>query len=551
MELQWTTANFRDGGVSSRVCLPLMASIYSTAFYQAERRGFIETRLFKPEEIKHKFIRYIFGKLYWEFGFFKKALAKTPGYIERDYDMEYGVAINYEGTGETTKISFKYLMNLPLIGISLNNLINKHMKNTEEFNKEQLRKYKIFRDENLEEKNLEQMEKTWKEYLLNEFFYNEEKYLLQVYINNIKQTSFKKDFLKFLDYGEYLNLLSGIQNLSHIRPLKKESQIINKISKNKKVLKYWKKTDESQILADYNNGKNKIYFKGINEYIEEYGYHSNSDLDLTVDPYYDDVKSIIVRFKNNIITDNLNALIKSQFEKNELHNKVVKSLSERLSKSKFKKAKKQIEEIRYFMWWREELKDLSNRYYSLVKKYTKALAQKYYAAGILEEVKDIHYLNYTDILDFIDKKLTKDDLYKIINKNKKYCKSFIKFKNPNDIGKRYNGVQKVSKKDSLKGIGCSTGIRTGKVRIVRSLADINKIQKGEILVTKFIDTGWISRFAILNGVISEYGGTLCHSSIVAREYEIPAIVGIEDVEKVFKDGEMIELDGYTGEIRKI
>ncbi len=127
----------------------------------------------------------------------------------------------------------------------------------------------------------------------------------------------------------------------------------------------------------------------------------------------------------------------------------------------------------------------------------------------------------------------------------------MNFKNPNDIDKRYNGYQKPIQKDSLKGIGCSTGIRTGKVRVVKSLGDINQIQKGEILVTKFIDTGWISRFGILNGVISEYGGILCHSSIVAREYEIPAIVGVEDVEKLFKDGEMIEIDGHSGEIRKI
>ena len=427
------------------------------------------------------------------------------------------------------------------------------MNNIEEFNKRQIKKFEILNSENLEHKTLEQMEKVWKNYMLNEFFINEETYLMQVYINTTKQTTFKKEFLKIMDYGKYLNLLSGIENLSHTRPLKKEAEIVNKIFNDKNILEYWQNTNEEQILADYNSHKDQKYFVGITEYIKEYGYHSNSDLDLTVLPYYYDVKSLITRFKNDITTDNLNILLKNEFEQKDLYNDAINLLKEKLSKRKFKKAEKKIIEMRKFMWWREELKDLSNRYYALVKKYTKELAEKYYKSNILKNKMDIHYLKYTDILDFVDKKISKEELYKIIDKNKKYCSSFINYKNPNDVGKRYANInkKKISNKPVLKGVGCSSGVKTGKVRVLKNLCDINKIEKGEILVTKFIDTGWISRFAILNGVVSEYGGTLCHSSIIAREYGIPAIVGIENVEKILKNGETIEINGYTGEIRKI
>lgn len=425
------------------------------------------------------------------------------------------------------------------------------MKVIKQFKEQQLKKYSLFNNQELENKNLKEIEEIWKNFILNEFFINEETYFLQIYITTIKQNELKKEFLKIMEYEDYLNILSGIQNLSHIRPLKKECEIINKITNDNRILEYWKSTSEEQILKDYKNNKNQIYFEGINEYINEYGYHSNSDLDLTVDPYYYDVKSLITRFKNNIITENINILLKGNLEKNDLYNNVLNKLQIKLPKRKFKKLEKKIIEIRDFMWWREELKDLSNRYYALVKKYTKILAQKYHEKEILKDVLDIHYLEYTDIINFINGKNNKEEIYEIINKNKKYCKSFINFKNPNDIGKDINHMEKLLKKDTLKGVGCSTGIKSGKVRIVNSLDDINKIQKGEILVTKFIDTGWISRFGILNGVVSEYGGTLCHSSIVAREYEIPAIVGIENIENIFKNGEIIQINGSTGEIRRI
>ena len=462
-----------------------------------------------------------------------------------------GIPITYDGDGETTKVTFKYLKQLPKIAIGVKRVINDQMKNIDQFREKQLKKYEIYNSEHLENKNIKQIENIWKEFMIKEFFINEERYLLQVYINTIKENDLKKELLKIIDYGEYLNVLSGIQNLSHTRPLKKECEIIKKIMNNNEILKYWKTTNESQILIDYIKNKEGKYFEGINEYINECGYHSNSDLDLTVAPYYYDIKSIIVRFKNNIKSENIEILLKNDLEKNNLYNNVIDKLRKKLSKGKFLKIEKKIIELKKFLWWREELKDLSNRYYSLVKKYTHALAQKYYEEKIIKEKIDIHYLKYTDILDYIDKKITKDDICFIVDKNKKYCKSFVNFRNPNDIGRRYEFVEKVKNKNCLKGIGCSEGIKTGEVRIVEDISDINKVKKGEILVTKFIDTGWISRFGILNGVVSEYGGTLCHSSIVAKEYGIPVIVGVENVEKIFNNGEIIEINGGTGEIRRI
>ena len=60
------------------------------------------------------------------------------------------------------------------------------------------------------------------------------------------------------------------------------------------------------------------------------------------------------------------------------------------------------------------------------------------------------------------------------------------------------------------------------------------------------DNGWTSKFAILSGIVTEYGGILCHAAIVSREYGIPAIVSCHDVTSKIKDGQKIMIDGTTG-----
>ncbi len=65
-------------------------------------------------------------------------------------------------------------------------------------------------------------------------------------------------------------------------------------------------------------------------------------------------------------------------------------------------------------------------------------------------------------------------------------------------------------------------------------------------MTKFTDTGWTPKFAILSGIVTEYGGILCHAAIVSREYGIPAIVCCKGAMQKIKDGQRVTIDGATG-----
>ena len=102
--------------------------------------------------------------------------------------------------------------------------------------------------------------------------------------------------------------------------------------------------------------------------------------------------------------------------------------------------------------------------------------------------------------------------------------------------------------DALVGLGVSPGTLRGKVRILRSVADIRMLS-GEIIVLSAIEPSLTLLFPIIGGVIAEIGGVLSHAAILAREYGVPAVVNVPDAMRRLHDGDDIELNGTTGRVR--
>ncbi len=100
----------------------------------------------------------------------------------------------------------------------------------------------------------------------------------------------------------------------------------------------------------------------------------------------------------------------------------------------------------------------------------------------------------------------------------------------------------------LAGTPASGGTITGVARIVRGYSDFANVQPGDILICPYTDPTWTPLFAIAGGVVTETGGTLSHGAIVAREYEIPAVTGVNEALIHIKNGQVIALDGALGTI---
>ena len=103
--------------------------------------------------------------------------------------------------------------------------------------------------------------------------------------------------------------------------------------------------------------------------------------------------------------------------------------------------------------------------------------------------------------------------------------------------------------DHLAGIGGSSGLVEGFARIVKDpLAAPADLGSQDILIVPFTDVGWTPLFAGIGGIVAETGGQLSHTAIVAREYNLPAVVSVPYATRLLKDHQPITLDGLAGRV---
>ena len=116
------------------------------------------------------------------------------------------------------------------------------------------------------------------------------------------------------------------------------------------------------------------------------------------------------------------------------------------------------------------------------------------------------------------------------------------------LEKREEKKEELKGKIILEGLGASPGIAAGKVRIIRDLSDLKKIQSGDVLVTKMTNPDMVVSMQKSVAIITDEGGLTAHAAIVSREMGIPAVVGTREATKKLKEGEIITVDGANGKI---
>jgi len=103
--------------------------------------------------------------------------------------------------------------------------------------------------------------------------------------------------------------------------------------------------------------------------------------------------------------------------------------------------------------------------------------------------------------------------------------------------------------DVLKGNPGSPGTARGPAKVVRSLSDAAKLQRGDVLVAETTAPSWTPLFATAAAIVTDAGGVLSHCAVVAREYGIPAVVGMGRATMTIRDGQIVEVDGDAGFVR--
>ena len=542
----WSTADFKDGGVSASVCTPYMWSLYEYIWEYTLRKFILDSKILNELELPLKLGDMFYGRCYWNLSTVKKAMSKIVGYKERDFDDEYGITPTYEGDGETTGITPSSIIAIIRMAIAQNKIVKTREKNKEKYKDDLLHKYYYYKGM-YDTNSILDIKNTWKTLTHDDYLQSESTYFWQIFINTVHQSLNKDSLLKYIDEADYLSLIGNMNDISHLLPFYEMWDVSRIIRSDKSAFNYWTTNNTNKIVEDIKSNNNDYYFKEVKEVINRYGYHSDKELDVTYPCYYEDIEPIIINIKDLVNLDEEYSPEKDRERGKREYDKKLRDIKRKIGVGNYEDLGKKITKIRNMLWWREEFRDVSTRFYYLIRIYTIELAKELVKENILNDENDIWFLKVGELWDFLEEKIDEDDLSSIIYKNKKYYNSYRNYTSENEIG----GVPNTTKGNSdLKGLGANNGLVTGTARVIESFQEIDRLQEGDILVTKFTDTGWTPKFAILKGIVTEYGGVLCHAAIVSREYGIPAIVSATNIMQEIKDGETITINGTTGEIKK-
>lgn len=186
--------------------------------------------------------------------------------------------------------------------------------------------------------------------------------------------------------------------------------------------------------------------------------------------------------------------------------------------------------------------------YGLFRYYYLALGAQLASAGHIAEAQDVFYLDDSQVRQLLqDPKTSPIDACALIIQHKADIERFQDISLPAVIyGDTAPPVSDPSM-EKLVGVPASIGSYTGKTVVVRGVHDFPKVQSGNVLVIPYSEVSWTSLFVKAGAVIAESGGLLSHSSIVAREYNIPAVVSVDGAMRL-GDQMLVTVNGHTGEV---
>ncbi|MDM5326176.1 phosphoenolpyruvate synthase [Neobacillus sp. CF12] len=289
-------------------------------------------------------------------------------------------------------------------------------------------------------------------------------------------------------------------------------------------------------------------------YLNKYGMRCAGEIDLTRTRWSEKPTTLLPIILSNIKNFEPNAS-KRKFEqgRQEALNKqqeLVEGLKQLPDgEQKAIETKRIIDLLRNFSGYREYPKyGMINRYFVYKKALLKE-ADQLVKANIIHEKEDIFYLTFEELREVVS---TNKLDYQIIDKRKEQYKFYKKLTPPRVITSdgeiiagEYNRENMPA--DAIVGLPVSSGVIEGRARVILKMEDAN-LEDGDILVTTFTDPSWTPLFVSIKGLVTEVGGLMTHGAVIAREYGLPAVVGVENATKLIKDGQRIRVYGTEGYI---
>lgn len=364
------------------------------------------------------------------------------------------------------------------------------------------------------------------------------------------------------DKNLYNDLLCGQGGIISAEPAKRVREMARLIVPKKELIKVFTEDESYIILKEIE--RMPAFKQKYAEYIDLFGNRCLSELKLESSTLMDDplplFRSIGYLAERIVKT----AEDSPEHDEEEIRKQAEKIVNQHLKMKPIRKALFYwiLKNTRKVIKNRENLRFERTQLFGRVRLIVVEIGKRLASYQVLDNYRDVFYLEIEEILNFVEGTVTTTDLRGLVSIRKKEFQSYETQKVPDErfetrgavnIGnsfKSHHDDETAVEGDVLKGLGCCPGIVEGRVRVIENPQGI-KLNKGEILVAETTDPGWIMIFPAAAGILVERGSLLSHSAIVAREMGIPAVVSLAGLTSWLKSGDYVRLDGSSGIVTKI
>lgn len=552
-------------GVTTPLTFSFVRYVYQEVYQYFSRMMGVDDKLIeKNKHIFEHMVEFIGSRIYYNLNSWYKMLSFFPGYRFSAEFMEKMMGVEQSGfSGEKEKYSFlkKYFFYFPktilqMIKISLTFLFlgwnmkrfNKYFEQTfSELNKIDLNELNLKELRNLYEKADHKLLAQWRVPIANDF---------AVMISAGLSDKLFKKWLVSDDAYSYIGM-SVNKTLISLDPGNKVIQIAKHIEQDEEIRELFcdHYTEEEILKLLYEQFPSHRITSEIKSYFEYFGARMPNELKLESETLAENPTNFIIIIKK--LVGEMGAQeepFKKQFRDTALGNL---GLVRRIF-------------LRWLLRWagnsihrREEARFCRTLVFGFIRKIFLAMGNKMELNGVIEDRRDIFYLTVEEVFNIIPK--LSRDFIPIIEERKL---QLIKWENV-EFPRRIETTQDISEieheiLDQQFTNQEFSGELTGRVAshpnnidtlsgVALTLKNFNPAADfvGKILVTCQTDPGWTIIFPLLKGVVVERGGMLSHAAIVARELNIPCVVGVEHATELISSGMNIKLDLQNGLIQKI
>jgi pyruvate,water dikinase len=514
----------------SGIVLPLTCSfaqmIYETVYEDLLMRSGVPARkITESAKIFENLLGFFYGRMYYNMNNWYQLAAFVPGYNRNNGNFELMITSNtHQTVAPSTRPSLFLRIAYPFIVGFKTLMFGFTASRFKRMVKAEIKRFRDYDLGHLEYGECVALFEDLNRRLLRRWYITvENDFFVMTYLGILKKIAGEEALQKLITFeSKATEQVAALADLSEI--MQSDPKIWSTI-----------KVNDAKVFND-GLSKNITAAAALKNYLDEFGGRFANELKLESIGVDEDITKLFLVLKAYVGYKLLEPM-----PREEARLPLLKKLVTFFALAKFKK----------YASRREEFRLLRSNTFGITRRIIRRMGGLLAAQGIIKAVDDIFYLQLKEIFDA--SAINNKELAGLVEKRKQEYTSYEAITPPAHfvtIDDQVPILQESILREgrNIQARPASPGVVKGRVRIFKDFSMPSKIDF-EILVTSHTDPGWTSLIALSKGLIIEHGGVLSHASIVARELQIPAVIGVADAVNFLKDGQVVEINGSTGAVK--